>query len=146
MVEVLTHFSESKNYVSTSVSIEASGLLRKMQDKKFAFLAQFMLKILMLIQPPNAILQSFSMDMVEALNVIEAVERNITTIRNDEEFLNVLIKSSSTELEETEDNIIFTVKRQKRICKPSNRLDGMLLYEGNSGVTRRLEQENTKKR
>jgi hypothetical protein len=82
--DLLKHCAEGE--VSAEVAIEATGLLAKISEPLFKFLAEVIRTTLTILEPANNCLQSKTMDLLTASEVVDTVLQSIQCLRDETKF------------------------------------------------------------
>lgn len=86
LLELLRHCADSNASVDNDTSIQAIGLLAKMSNLEFIFIAKCVRCILTILEPANNSLQSKTMDLLTASEVIDCVVDSVSQLRSAEKF------------------------------------------------------------
>ncbi|KRZ65602.1 Zinc finger MYM-type protein 1 [Trichinella papuae] len=119
LIALLKKCSDSRNDYCVDISIEASGLLSKISQPEFKFIAQMMNSVLKLIEPADRAFQSRAIDLLSAWDVIKAVQETMKNMRNDDGFLQLLSKVNTGD----------EFPSNKRHRKLSRKFNEFLLYD-----------------
>ena len=85
ILDALEVASESDT-VGADVSVEAGGLLAKVSQPEFAFMAAVAVKVLSLLTPANSMMQAKSCNMMQAAELLACAKDNILELRSDKHF------------------------------------------------------------
>ncbi|KRZ67794.1 hypothetical protein T10_625 [Trichinella papuae] len=97
LITLLKKCSDLRNDYCVDISIEAYGLLSKITQPQFKFIAEMMNSVLKLIEPADRAFQSRLIDLLSAWDVIKAVQEMMKNLRNDNGFLQLLSKVNTSD-------------------------------------------------
>ena len=86
LLELLRYCSDSATPVDSETSIQAIGLHAKLSNLEFVFIAKCVRCILTILDPANNSLQSKSMDLFTASEVIDCVLHSVSQLRSRDKF------------------------------------------------------------
>ena len=86
VVDLLELCSNRDSRFSIDIQLEATGLLHRVNEVEFQFIAHMVLSLLTILEPANNSLQGQAMDLSSACDVMDAVIERIRSLRNEEEF------------------------------------------------------------
>lgn len=101
----------TREATSTEINIEASGILWKVSSLEFVFIANLLNTLLSILEPLNASLQSKSMDLLTANDLVSAVIETIKRHRSDDNFL--CTYQASLKLTQPEEDMAPKPKRKR---------------------------------
>ena len=107
IIETLEILAESGE-VPADVSIEALGILGKVNKPEFALMTEIIVRLLTIMKPANAMLQSKTCNMGIALELVQSVITSYKELRNDESFAEFAKKAGLDQQE------VPSVQRPKR--------------------------------
>jgi hypothetical protein len=86
IVNLLEMCSSRHSHFSIDIQLEATGLLHRVNEVEFQFIAHMVLSLLTILETANNSLQGQAMDLSSACDVMDAVIERIRSLRNEEEF------------------------------------------------------------
>ncbi|KAL2089232.1 hypothetical protein ACEWY4_016131 [Coilia grayii] len=86
ILSLLTEVESRSGLRGTDVRVEATGLLRAIKQRSFLFIAHLVMKLLLLFEPPNRLLQAEDTDLFTAVTLVNSASDCVKTLRNENEF------------------------------------------------------------
>ena len=113
----------TQSHLPTKVVIDSTGLLSKVQDSQFRFVAKFIRCLLVTLKPANDILQSEAMDLLTASDIVDSVLLSIKSLRSDDNFEQLYAAEFENEaLDDTNTQL----SKKRKISMPSGLNDSVL--------------------
>ena len=100
IVELLRHCASSEQ--DAEISLLAAGLLAKVNTMQFVFICKFVHGLLHALEPANNSLQSKSMDLLTASDVINTVLQMVKDMRDEHKFEQLFTSVFGNERDETD--------------------------------------------
>ena len=82
VVDLLELCSNRDSRFSIDIQLEATGLLHRVNEVEFQFIAHMVLSLLTILEPANNSLQGQAMDLSSACDVMDAVIERIRSLHN----------------------------------------------------------------
>ena len=120
-LEILAESGE----VPADVSIEALGLLGKVNKPEFALMTEIIVRLLTIMKPANAMLQSKTCNTGIALELMQSVITSYKELRNDESFAEFAKKGSKkSHLFRGPRELLFKVNCERQCCHDNTGSEG----------------------
>ena len=89
LLDLLQHCAESA--LSAEIAVQATGLLAMMSNRQFLFIANFVRTLLTILEPANASLQSKTMDLLTASEIVNTVLESFKKFRSSDNFEDLFV-------------------------------------------------------